>query len=440
LKISKGIRVIAICWLLFLAAFLLGIYTYDKRLWPYLLIQKIEKFFSADSSQNVSLSEKILNDMDFKPTRQLVDSDARISVTGEHRELAGLPINPRRENPRIFLSNEAPRGYRLIYGVFDFRDTRCGVIMLDPNGNLVHVWHVSQEDLDWEHRPDANVYPHGFEISSDGSILVAFDEGSSLTKYDYCGKVVWRIEGRYHHSIDFEDEKFFWAMGRPGEIVVKIDQDSGTILKKIDIMKVIEANPDIDIFGIRQMDNWDKVEWIWAGAGPFHGNDVEALPKDLEKFYPGFQAGDLLISLRSLNLIFVMDPDTLKVKWWRQGIVRRQHDPDWNNRGTITIFNNNMHRKWSNILEIDPKTFKTKILVDGRKYNFYSCVRGKHQLLPNGGILVTSSNQGKVFEVDEKGNIVFEFINTFDKNKNLLVSEAMFLPENYFKELPKCSR
>jgi hypothetical protein len=133
-----------------------------------------------------------------------------------------------------------------------------------------------------------------------------------------------------------------------------------------------------------------------------------------------------------------MNPETLKVKWWRQGLTRRQHDPDWNAKGTITVFNNNMHREYSNILEIDPVTMESKVLVDGRKYDFYSSARGKHQFLPGGGVLITSTLQGWVFETDSDGNVVFEFINTYEDGENLVVSEARFLPLDFFEELPEC--
>ena len=51
-----------------------------------------------------------------------------------------------------------------------------------------------------------------------------------------------------------------------------------------------------------------------------------------------------MISLRNYNLLFVVDPDTWKVKWYQIGPWRRQHDPEFNGDGTITVFNNNTYR------------------------------------------------------------------------------------------------
>lgn len=174
----------------------------------------------------------------------------------------------------------------------------------------------------------------------------------------------------------------------------------------------------------------------------YHPNDIEPLPPDLAGSFPQFAVGDLLVSLRSINLIFVVDPDSLKVKWWRMGPWRRQHDPDWQQDGRITVYDNNMHRSPSRIVAISPQTFQTEVLANGTDLDFYSWNRGKHQITPGGNLLITIPNQGRVIELDQDGEIVFEFLNSFDQgsNENLLVSEALYLPEDFFEfeEFPSC--
>ena len=154
----------------------------------------------------------------------------------------------------------------------------------------------------------------------------------------------------------------------------------------------------------------------------------------MDKAFPQFNPGDLLISARSLNLIFVLDPSSQKIKWWRSGGWRRQHDPDWNATGTITLYNNNMHRQVSSIVEVNPTLYTQHELFDGSQGQFYSWMRGKHQLLPNGHLLITSPQQGRIFEVNQKGEIVFEFLNVYEQTHkvNLLVSEGKWLDPNYF--------
>lgn len=436
-------RGIAVAWLMLLAGFCVGLYVYANRTWPYPIVQQLEAWVNGESF--TTLEDKLANDLDIVPARHLVTVDLKAPGDRVYKSLEGLPIRSRRIAPKYFLSPDAPKAYRVIFGTFDFKDKRYGAVLLDPEGKVKHIWQPSQEDVPWEHRDDANVFPHGFDVDHDGSIFAAYDNGTSLTKYDYCGKILWRLRGGYHHSVTLGDDHTLWVWGPTKDdparkdCLVQIDSRTGKVLKAIPLQAVLDANPEIDVFGIRQLDEHKRSTWVVDGGGQWHPNDIDPLPASLASKYPQFKAGDLLVSLRSVDLVFVMDPDTLKVKWWRQGQTRRQHDPDWGRDGNIIVFNNNMHRDYSSIVEIDPKTYQGKVLLDGKKYNFYSHIQGKHQEMPGGGILITSPQQGRVFEVDRKGKVVFEFLNVYDdKNRSLSVSEAKSLPLDYFRELPKC--
>lgn len=436
-------RLLAIFWITLVTGLGLGVYIYVARVWPYPLIHEVVAW--VEGAGATSLKEKVVNDLNIAPTRHLVTVPNAQAAGRAYRELSGLHLDERRLPPKVFLAPDAPQALRVIFGAFDFTDHRYGAILLGPKGKVRHIWLTTQEDVPWEHAPDSNVFPHGFAVDRDGSIYVLFDEGSCLIKYDYCGRAVWRTQGAFHHSISLGSDGTLWALGPTREnrkrkdCLVQLDQATGRILKSIPFSKLLEANPEIDIFSIRQMDESDHSAWVTGGGGQWHLNDIEPLTKELAPLYFGFKPGDLLVSLRSVDLVFVMDPNTLKVKWWRQGLTRRQHDPDWNQRGTITILNNNMHRGNSSIVEINPRTYKSQVLVDGKKYRFYTPIQGKHQILPEGGVLITSPQQGRVFEVDAKGKVVFEFLNLYDnQNRLLCVSQAVLLPTDYFRELPKC--
>ena len=87
-----------------------------------------------------------------------------------------------------------------------------------------------------------------------------------------------------------------------------------------------------------------------------------------------------MLSLRQYNLVLVVDPDDWRVKWHQTGPWRRQHHPEFNPDGTITVFNNNTYRlelgerdrsnpatpRVSNIMRVDPATGRTKVVYGER--------------------------------------------------------------------------
>lgn len=56
--------------------------------------------------------------------------------------------------------------------------------------------------------------------------------------------------------------------------------------------------------------------------------------------YPLFEAGDLLISMRNLDLVLVLDPEARTIRWHREDPWIQQHDPDFVRFGGIGILEN----------------------------------------------------------------------------------------------------
>jgi hypothetical protein len=374
------------------------------------------------------------------------------------------------------------RGWRVIAGVLQVNGSlQTSAVLLSPDLQIVHYWPLVEDaPLDVAYEPPLRKVPHGLGVFGDGSVIYTLDNGESLHRKDKCGRTIWAIPGHYHHTVTLDDtESTVWALleepwavsGRyspttlddmeatawarreearalredvgddlaAGMKLVQVATADGNILRAFSIADIIAANPQIDIFELRLRHPQDTDgneggltgRWLWD---PIHLNDVDPLPQRLADKFPMFAAGDLLISAREINLLFVIDPASLKIKWWKVGATIRQHDPDWTADGSVRVFNNRMGRGFSEIKRIDPATGAMTAAVDGKGIDFYSRRRGNHQPLPDGGELIASTQQGRIIEVSPDGEVALEFYNRLSGERPLhtILSIAVFLPEGAF--------
>lgn len=390
-------------------------------------------------------------------------SDRDAGFTTERTVAHSLEYQPARMKPDIHVDGivvkrdasalQRSRGWRFIVGAFSINgDSHNAVLAFSPDLELVRAWPLEEGPVPGQKtQPENHKFLHGFAALRDGSMLLAYDGGVSLQRVDQCGRRMWVTPGEFNHAISpDEEERFAWSVvGFLAKVeLVQVSIADGAITRRISMAEIVDANPGIDILGVRRRD-----EEIFGG-GPtymtskwefdrFHINDVEPLPANLVRQFEAFSAGDLLISARSLNLIFVLDPATLKVKWWRSGATRRQHDPDWG-AGEMTIYDNRMGQQHSRIISIDPKSYATRVLFDGSAQNFYSVALGKHQITAVGNLLITSPEQGRVFEVDREGRLVFDLLNEKPGAQalNYRISEAAWFPPDTYRSLyadPSCN-
>lgn len=386
-----------------------------------------------------------------------LDQDKLMRVPRHAQDLSGF--TPLKNGPGVHVEGLLVRadaqalartpGWRVLVGAFTIKgEPQQAVLAISPKLVIRHAWLLSETDIEGQKpSPPHRKLVHGVQVMPDASVIVAFDGGVSLQRFDRCGKRLWAVPGRFNHSVMLDESgEYVWTL-RDTDII-KVAAATGQVVKTITVTEIIDANPDIDILDIRRHDddglgNNHRVTPRVLLHDPHHLNDADPLPAALAGRYPGFEAGDLLISARSLNLLFVMDPDTLRVKWWRVGATVRQHDPDWSPSGAITVFDNRMERSFSRIVSIDPASYRTNVLFDGRSNDFYTRIRGKHQITPAGNLLVTASHQGRYFEVDAAGRPILEVINTKpgDARFSYALSEAAWFPPdafNFEKEHTQC--
>jgi hypothetical protein len=129
-----------------------------------------------------------------------------------------------------------------------------------------------------------------------------------------------------------------------------------------------------------------------------------------------FRPGNLLVSARNLNRVFVIDRATGEVAWeWTEGLDL-QHEalmngPGLPGPGRIQIFNNRARSfsgdRQSELIEVDPRD--GSVAWRYRSPGFFSPTGGVGQPLPNGNVLVTSTRGRRVFETTRAGELVWQW-------------------------------
>lgn len=432
------VQKVAITYILSAGLLAFGFAVGKYKIFPYDYIQQIEEYLAWNpDAKDISLQEKLQNELGVVPAFFVYPNSVPPAAVDQSSELVLPHKNDRRSNPKMYVASKHQSGYRAIFGAMDFDDTFWGGILLNPESKIIHTWKLSTDHLPKSTRPDPLKNMYGLALLPDGSVIYTMEEhGGGIVKVDACGKVLWNLEGLFHHTISMsENNEYFWTYEGVHTAnypkLVKASSITGEIIETIDMKDVVKKNEFIHIFNMRKhaKTNTDMFDVS-------HANDIDELQGLQVNQFPNFNAGDLLLSFRNLNLIFIMDPKTLVIKWWRIGATDHQHDSDWEN-GAITSFSNNMtgaRKGHSDIVRIDVDTMQHSTIVDGKDHSIFSIINARQNLTEFGTRIITSSTQGWVLEMDDNDTLVFSFVNTYDDEVgNLLhVSQAYRVKPNYF--------
>jgi hypothetical protein len=283
-------------------------------------------------------------------------------------------------------------------------------VLLDMNGRPVHGWR--------EARVKSRV-----RLLPDGSIL-AIGLGRQVVEYDWEGRQTWQFR-------------------TPGAI------PHHDVLRLANGNTLVLTLPDGGVDTLLEVTRAGQVVWTWKAtalgplfpARPTHPHDVthinslQELPENPWHAAGDhrFRPGNLLISARNINVIFIVERPTGKVVWSHTEGLDRQHEalmngPGLPSPGMIRIFNNRLQSfrsdHQSEILEIDPHIDPKNgsAVWRYRSPGFFSPTIGTQQTLPNGNVLITSTRGGRVFEITRTGEIAWEWAPPYEPVRAVRVS------------------
>lgn len=370
----------------------------------------------------------------------------------EQHPFAYLPArNP--QAPRIHNASGVSDELTLLSRLGPNRDIFIDV--LDRDGNVVHQWNIDWFKIwpDAKHIAEVNVpkdrpgtIVHGVILLENGNIVFNF-EHLGLVCLDLEGRVVWRLPYLTHHSAVRADDGHIWVCGniyheRPDarapnwkppfweDTFIEVSPE-GKILHEWSVIDLLRKNGLTGLLHMRA-----KNDLTTADTGDiFHLNDVEPFPDHLKEGF--FKKGDIMISLRNINTVLVFNRSDEKIKLMSVGQFVRQHDPDFVDGNTFSVFNNNNvnENAGQSVSRIDivtapDLTLKTYYAGD-EEHPFYTRVGGKHTWLSNGNLLIVETCNGRAFEIDRNKGIIWEYNNFTGDGYVGWVGDAVRIPSSY---------
>lgn len=348
-----------------------------------------------------------------------------VDIAEKDKGKVGTTVNDKsRAHQGLSLYNPCAWGrkYRKAAGGKVLREAR----IINNEGEILHAWST-------DFVPDAKRGWAMAKMDAEGN-LYAVNARSGFVKLDWDSNTVWTVEKAFHHDFNFGPDGKIYGLVEHGRHVTFNDQkfdllDNGIIIvgpdgsveKELWLFDLLQDMPELEAHITGRLkkhapkgglahdedeDGFDEEEGrVLFGRDLFHVNTLNFATKTVEGV---MNEGDIITSVREMNMVFVLDKETFEPKWhWGADELQKQHDPEQIDNGNLLVFDNGKQRHYSRVLELDPTT--KKIVWEYKDQDFFSNIRGLSQRLPNGGTLVVSSQRGRAFEVTPEGEVVWEY-------------------------------
>jgi len=300
-------------------------------------------------------------------------------------------------------------------------DNKPEAQLMGMDGSILHtLYDKRKKATEWLH-----ITPYG----KDHFLVMVNSE--ELFMIDWESNVKWSRRMHFHHEITITEEGDIYSLTQKLRHVPELGFDykvrdnylvlflkDGSVKETVSFSDILFRDAHYIELAVRNRKKDDKRH----KNDIFHINTVEILDRDI---YDGekllYKKGDILICIRNMDIIAILDIEKKEVLWsWGDGELDRPHMPTLLDNGNIMIFDNGFYRNYSRVIEVDPITGIIEWEYKGSPPEaFHSITRGSAQRLPNGNTLIAESWYGRIFEIDRKKEIVWEYHNPeFDKKEN----------------------
>lgn len=343
------------------------------------------------------------------------------------------------------------------------------LMLVDKNANIVHKWYL-------EHKQETFRLDH-FMLEKDGNVIITtassgygdIEDGKSrIVKLDKDSNIIWENTANFHHWFDKYQNNIYALTSQNKKIseifpdidftakqearyvehfVSVLSEQTGEITKNISISQAFINSDYKDYLNLAISIG------LMADKGVYdilHTNTVQYLDKKLTTQFSFAKEGDLLLSLRQMDLIAILRPSSQKIIWAKRGEWLAQHHAKlidneiliFDNEGGGIVANSRKEKEKDRLIierrprifAYDPITQKTRLIYHNTQQRALTSgwLSGYHKL-NNGHYLIFSSNNSRIIEIDENKNILWELRGIKDRDQNKVHDLAKIPQMLYFE-------
>ena len=321
------------------------------------------------------------------------------------------------------------------------------VNLMDIDGRVVHSWKTKYQVLYAILQPNGHIYV-AMTPPINQSAYPSGGTTGEIQELDWNGDVLW----------DYSDNEMthdFEVMPNGDIAYTRWEQAPASFARGV-VGGMQVATTSVWTDGIVVVNRAKQIVWQWHmydhldskeyPLGPLtprvdwaHVNSIRYTADNPITHTPAF-----LISVRHISTVFFVDAKTGSIIWQSpKNAFSLQHDATLLDNGNVMVFDNGLFRLqgrpylYSRVVEIDLRTNKIVWEYKGGKTGaeqaqFASSIMGGAQRLPNGNTLITASTAGKIMEVMQEKQIVWESLN---ENRSLDGRQAIIFKARKYDQL-----
>jgi hypothetical protein len=409
-----------------------------KQNLEYLYTQGLRQMNNAQLLESIITFKKILSyESDYKNTAELLKKAQNIRKNLIKTTVTSPTLDNKKTGLRIYKPNKCSNGYTLfahrtlnLPGV----DIPLPIYLIDMRGNIVYTWMVDGDTVLARLKPNGNI---------------VYTTGGELREIDAQSNILWSYPRRIDHAFQYLENGSFLINYNGFDDTEYPEKSCKNEIPRTEII-----NHDKKILwqwkGEEHLDELERLtgkKIIPSCKGQWlNNNSCEILKDNLAaKKDARFRKGNILCCFNGLNIIATIDYVTGKITWvWpplgSEEALEAPHAPNMLYNGNILIFDNGSpERPWTRVIELNPLTEEIVWEYHSKpEESLYSPTMGNAMRLSNGNTLICEATKNRIFEITPKGEIVWDFISTFNKEAGTeYIFQALRYSPEYIKPLLK---